>query len=510
MIKHLNIRSFKGLESVELKDCGKLNALIGKNNSGKSSVLHALDMAGLALNVRNWNAFQPKLEIKDLFADVGKFEINIVYADDRKIQIKTSEPDFNPIIEPAPDDKQRFKSVLILPDPGLGLARREHRSPRWVVEQLDNRNYAEINALQILYAVKYYADHNQRGIKKDDYNALISEILHYFPDLEDVKSDMTENSVPTLNYREYGRELDILYSGTGLRHFLDTLLKTTMSGANVVLLDEPELGLHPDLQRRFMEYLRKLADEKELQFFLATHSQVLLNYADAMTFYRITNTKGKRVTSKVPSDGIHVLLSDLGIKPSDIFNQDLCMLVEGSAEVVFFEHIIRTLYKKEFEKVAVGIIQYGGGSASGISDGTIDVSNIVPAQKYTLWTHDRDARPTEPPDPTAAAFNNKLLALGLASHVWNKRSIEWYYPEQVHVDGQGGNAAKEAATRAILNGDQSESYKKAAGLQGVYVPRGKTLRRLLAKHLTDRNQLDPEIRDFVDKLLAWKKEILGE
>src|SRR6266849_4425056 len=133
MIKHLDIRSFKGLESVELKDCGKLNALIGKNNSGKSSVLHALDMAGLALNVRNWNAFQPKLEIKDLFADVGKFEINIVFGDNHKIQVKTSPPHFNPIIEPAPDDGHRFKSILVLPDPGLGLARREHRSPKWVV-----------------------------------------------------------------------------------------------------------------------------------------------------------------------------------------------------------------------------------------------------------------------------------------------------------------------------------------------------------------------------------------
>jgi predicted ATPase len=510
MIKHLDIRSFKGLESVELRDCGKLNALIGKNNSGKSSILHALDMAGLALNLGGWNAFQPKLEIKDLFADVGNFEINIVFADDHKIQVKTSPPDFNPIIQPAPDDAHRYKSILILPDPGLGLARREHRSPKWVVEQLDARNYTELNSLQILYAVKYYADHNQRGFEKSDYDNLIAEVLRYFPDLEEVESDITEHSVPTLNYKEYGRKLDILYSGTGLRHFLDILLKTTMSGANVVLLDEPELGLHPDLQRRFIEYLRKLADDKNVQFFLATHSQVLLNYADSLTFYRITNTKGKRVTSKVPSDGIHVLLSDLGIRPSDVFNQDLCILVEGAADVVFFEHVVRTIYKKEFEKVAVGIIQYGGGSASGIADGTIDVSNIVPAQKYTLWTHDRDAKPGDPPSADATAFHNKLSALGLESHIWNKRSLEWYYPEQVHVEAQGGDGSKETATRAILVGDQSAPYKKTAGQHGVYVPRGKKLHGLLQKHLTSHDQLDQEIRDVVSKLITWKQEILGE
>ena len=119
-------------------------------------------------------------------------------------------------------------------------------------------------------------------------------------------------------------------------------------------------------------------------------------------------------------------------------------------------------------------------------------------------------QPPAPPDAAATAFNAKLTALGLASHVWNKRSLEWYYPEQTHVEAQGGDAAKEAATRAILNGDQSEPYKKAAGSQGVYVPRGKKLRALLEKHLTDPNQLDQEIRDIVNQLVAWKKQILGE
>jgi Predicted ATP-dependent endonuclease of the OLD family len=283
-----------------------------------------------------------------------------------------------------------------------------------------------------------------------------------------------------------------------------------MSRAQVVLLDEPELGLHPDLQRRFIEYLRKLADEKNLQFFLATHSQVLLNYADTMTFFRITNTKGKRVTSKVPNEGIHVLMSDLGIRPSDVFNQDLCLLVEGSTDVVFFEHVIRTLYKKEFEKVAVGVIQYGGGSASGIANGTIDVSNIVPAQKYTFWTHDRDAKPTDPPAADAKAFSDKLASIGLECRIWSKRSIEWYFPEQIHVEAQNGDGAKETATRAILNGDQSKSYRDAAAPHAVCTPRGKKLRQLLQKHLTDKNQLDKEIQAIVEKLITWKKEIFAE
>jgi len=71
LLRDIAINNFKGLQSVTLEDCGQVNTLIGKNNSGKSSILHAIDMAGLALAVKNWNSFRPKLDIKDLFSDVG-------------------------------------------------------------------------------------------------------------------------------------------------------------------------------------------------------------------------------------------------------------------------------------------------------------------------------------------------------------------------------------------------------------------------------------------------------
>lgn len=41
-ISNLKIKSFKGLEDVEIKDCRKLNILIGENNAGKTTVLEAV------------------------------------------------------------------------------------------------------------------------------------------------------------------------------------------------------------------------------------------------------------------------------------------------------------------------------------------------------------------------------------------------------------------------------------------------------------------------------------
>jgi hypothetical protein len=119
IIQDLMIRSFKGLEEVEVRGCGPINALIGKNNSGKSSVLHAIDMAGLALSVLTWDAFQPKLQVKDLFAEAGRFKIELTLSNSGKLELSAG-PDFGPVFRPDPNEGDRFKSILVLPDPGNG------------------------------------------------------------------------------------------------------------------------------------------------------------------------------------------------------------------------------------------------------------------------------------------------------------------------------------------------------------------------------------------------------
>jgi predicted ATPase len=508
-VKTIEIKNFKGLNSVTLEDCGAINAIVGKNNSGKSSVLHAIDMAGLALNVRGWDRFQPKLAIKDLFADVGNFAIDVALDDGASIQI-TANPDYGPVLSPQPTDAQRLKTVLILPDVASGMLRRQHRTPKRILQNIENRNYGEINALEMLFAIKFYSQRSERGMTPETYTTIIDEVKRYFPDIDEVESDRTEDDIATLTYSEYGRTLDILYSGTGLKHFLDVLLKTSVSGADIVLLDEPELGLHPDLQRRFVEYLSRLAKEKGIQFFLATHSQVLLNYADSISYYRITNSKGARQLASVPKTAISTLLDDLGLRPSDVLNQDICLLVEGATDVIFLEHVIRNLYSSDFEKVGVAVLQYGGSAADGIVSGAIDVSNIAPVQRYAYWLRDRDAPPSDDPSMASTKFLNALTKAGADGAILRKREIEYYLPEALLVAAQQGNAVKENAVRKLLNGAQKMKFRKGAAEAQLCVPKGRYLRKLLMTHLTDSSDLDTDIREIVeDKLILWKEEILG-
>ena len=508
-LKNITIQNFKGLENITLDECGAINAIVGKNNSGKSSILHAIDMAGLALEVNAWDRFQPKLEIKDMLSDTGDFAIDLAYEDDSVIKITTNQG-FAPAKTPNPIEAQKFKSILIWPDVGVGMLQRQHRTPQWIINQVESRNFANVDSLQILFAIKFYALRNERGLTIKTYNDLINEIKKYFPDIEEVESDRTELDIATLTYKEYGKKLDILYSGSGLKHFIDVLLKATISNAKVLLLDEPEMGLHPDLQRRFISYLKKLADDKKIQIFLATHSQVLLNYADSITYYRIINSKGSRKLLRVPDDATHTLMSDMGIRPSDIFNQDICLMVEGASEIVFFSYIISELYNKELEKIAIGVVQYAGSAADGIISGDINISNIVPAQKYTYWIRDRDSIPSAPPSSGSTKFKNALNSQNLECYIWNKREIEFYYPEKVLLAAQQGDPDKEKLVMKIRNGEQSEKFRNAANKGGVCVPKGRYLHKLLKEHLKSKDDLELEVKSVIEKtLIPWKNEILG-
>jgi len=508
-VKSIHITYFKGLTEVTVDDCAKINAFFGKNNSGKSSVLHAIDMAGLALSQRSWNNFALKLRLADLFSDAGPFTVQIRYDDDSVVTVRQHRGSDSPVIEPEPTDEQRVISLLLQPDLGVTLLQRQVRSPIDTMNYLQSRNFNAISGADILCALKFYGDRRERNLTTDDYENLINEVKEFFPELDEMSADRTEQLIATATYQEYGKTLDLLYSGTGLKHFLDVMVKTRLSGASVVLIDEPEVGLHPDLQRRFLDHLQQFAIEKKVQFFLATHSPIFLSDLSAVAVYAVENLSSNRTVKRVPSGAFHTLWGDLGVRPSDFLQADIVLMVEGQDDVLFWEHVVRSLYRDEFSGVAVGVVQFAGDAAAGIVSGTLDVGNITPIRGYVLWIRDRDAPPDAPPSSQATKFSNSLAKAGQECWITGKREIEYYLPESLHVAAQQGNPARETALQAALLAGQSKKWKTMARERHFVPVRGRLLHRLLPLHLMRQN-LDPEIRMLVEtKLLGWKQQIIG-
>ena len=492
---------------IRLDDCGSVNALIGKNNSGKSSILHGIDLAGLALSVRNWEPFQLRLRLEDLFSGAGDFAMELDYSDGFALTIRRQEGGSQPILEPSdPGDDHRFRSILVLPDTELALLRRTHNTPQGIMSYVDQRRLGNVSGADILFGLRFYATRGQRGFSEGDYSSIISDVREFFPDLEGLESDRTEQDVATVMYRERGRELDLVYAGAGLKHFLDIIVKTRMSQADIVLIDEPEMGLHPELQRKLVPYFQRCAEDRGQQFFLATHSPVFLGDPDAVTVYRVENRRGERSVSRVPSESLHTLWGDLGIRPSDFLQHDIIVMVEGQKDVALMEHLVYELYGGDLSGVSVGVLQYAGAAADGIVSGSLDLRNVCASRAYVLWLRDRDAPATGEPDPSAVRFRAAIGAAGQVCHIWARREMEFYLPLSLFEEAVSGDDSRVALVRAALSGAGNQKFTKLAP---ECTPSGEKLRRLLAKHLTKDN-LDPEVRQLVEQtLLVWRGEILG-
>lgn len=532
------IHKFKGIDNFELNGLEKINVILGKNNTCKSSILHALAVLGSSLNTPTQSSshFHLKRKIHELFPEPDNFKIKFRTTVDYKPRLYTfSIHDFNAkFVHNSPDIQfeikstygdqaetnydprsiaKQFTTIYIEPSFNSGNVLSTARPPREILENFKTTHINDYSGLELLYALKQHSEFEESQYQKENYDRIINSILKYFPDITDLQCALNIENVAVLNYKEEGmvRPLDIIYSGTGLRTFLEILIKIEISQAKIVLLDEPEKGLHPDQQRKLMEVLIEYAEDKNIQFFITSHSHVFLNYPDNVTFYRAFKDVNGRSVSKIEADSLETVIYDLGLRASDLFNSDICLLVEGATDVVFFEHIIRTLYKEDFKNCSVCIQQYGGGAALGIIDGSIHISNLTPNQTHTFWIHDRDARPDAISDSNATKFINRIKSANSDGHILSKREIEFYFPIEVHVAAQETDKSKEVKTIEIFNGSQEASYDKSAKPDAVCVPSGIKLRRLLKKHLTSKEQLDQEIREIIENtLLVWKKQIVSD
>lgn len=85
----------------------------------------------------------------------------------------------------------------------------------------------------------------------------------------------------------HGELLDVTALSSGEQHYLVMLYDIIFSPEDVhfVLLDEPEISLHPQWQRGFLDILRKVNEERGTQFLVATHSPMILGpYIDDAVF----------------------------------------------------------------------------------------------------------------------------------------------------------------------------------------------------------------------------------
>lgn len=170
------------------------------------------------------------------------------------------------------------------------------------------------------------------------------------------------------------RILPLSSLGTGIEQVVMISAFCTISKSEIVCLEEPEIHLHPLLQRRMMEYLNSSTDN---QYFIATHSPTIIDFSPS-SVYRVKQEYGKtKVSQATTRNDRFEICADLGHRASDIVQSNAVIWVEGPSDRIYLNHWISSYDSDLKESLHYSIMFYGGRLLSHLSATDEDVSDFI-------------------------------------------------------------------------------------------------------------------------------------
>ena len=325
----LNIEQVGGYS---LKNIGKINILMGKNGCGKSTVLRMLD-SGLSRT------------------EFG----NIKYISPERGGFLTYEPSIDKAIS---DNKNWIRA---------------QRSKNQA-EGFKRQTVAQYRNLETFVLRRFEIDPTQ-----EKFDIVISEINTLLSNLE-IKR---EGTTFTIKNKE-GLEVSPENISSGESELIALAIETLVfrqekeSGKqNILLLDEPDVHLHPDLQVRLMRFLSKvIKEDPELIIILSTHSTAILGSFEGYDDVRVCFMKNKQTVLDFEdvSDVYKKILPIFGAHPlSNIFNKSPILIVEGEDDVRIWQQVVRS------SEGRISIYPCEAGTKNKISEMEDDAKRIIDA-----------------------------------------------------------------------------------------------------------------------------------
>ena len=298
MLSSLEIKNFKGIKSGTISDLAQVNILVGRNNSGKSTILDALLLMRCAFAVTDHLGDEGLGQILNRRVYRGGSlnyrELHYMLNAQERIHLKVTFPDGVKVTQ----EWEPTNSHLILTC--------ETHNDTWVrgmsvgnrlsVENFSTREDWTTMASRIgdesakLLALGHLLDSSSlrapflekvwETVVSDRSDARLRNMVNqiYELDIENF-SHMPffgQNRVVALLPE---RSVAIDWLGDGLRYALNILALGMILEGTILMVEEVETHQHPQSLKLLTQTLFELAKKQNLQLFLTTHSLELMTYA---------------------------------------------------------------------------------------------------------------------------------------------------------------------------------------------------------------------------------------
>lgn len=221
---------------------------------------------------------------------------------------------------------------------------------KWILDHLEHLSYSTPEKKQDI----------KIGFATFEFDKFIKNLVIQLPVFPDIKDH---------NDQKY---FEIWQNGLGLNNLIytaavlgDIKQKKEISEVeyNLLLIEEPEAHLHPQLQNTFFNYLKKLDEDNEFQIIVTSHSPTIaaktnLNLLTILqnNHHNICATQIKDL--KLKNENLKYLQKFLDVTKSQLFFANGVILVEGISEALLipiFSKIMEKKYKKDYDIERKGI-----------------------------------------------------------------------------------------------------------------------------------------------------------
>jgi predicted ATP-dependent endonuclease of OLD family len=349
-LKNLQIHGYRGFGEPEKINFAiptgergsGITVIVGPNNAGKSTIIESLKAIS-----RPPNKPPSFTEGKRNKQAGDKVSFLIENSEGQQKKLATIEQGGSETSWTSPDIEPQHSRIFVLPS-------RRTFSPYFKKGSQTRTQYIDSTDLAPTRGTPLNFGYRLFEIQKNpaEFNALIDKIIKRVPDWYIEQSDPGQYYLKFRTGDEYHNS-DGMGEGLVSLFFIIDALYDSKEG-DIIVVDEPELSLHPHFQKGLRNLFCDFARNRQIVF--ATHSPYFIDWhaiSSGASIIRVRQTDNRSTVHEMLDDTkqeIKGLLRDLnnphvlGLDASEVFFfDDNVILVEGQEDVIFFPKVLNEL-----------------------------------------------------------------------------------------------------------------------------------------------------------------------